>query len=200
MEGRPIESQSLFLALPSEILGEIMVLIADEKATLSAFALVNSDCRQLARSCQFVDVCFDYGSLTGKLLERLLVEAQTRENATGNAASPLFIGSCIRRVKVNPKPDFVVAAHKDLWKTYGREKAHTLTLEQYNEIHRKAANDYLVKYRYPLLRILERAMPHLESLSWYNDTCLDTKVWKTIARLPLRHLKLSGVYVGDRFV
>ncbi|KAK0709828.1 hypothetical protein B0T26DRAFT_786602 [Lasiosphaeria miniovina] len=48
MEGHPIASKSILLNLPPEILGDITDLIADDKATLSALALVNSDCRQAA--------------------------------------------------------------------------------------------------------------------------------------------------------
>lgn len=60
MEGKPCISGSRLLGIPAEILAIIVDFIADDKPTLAALALVNSDCRQLARSCQFVDICFDY--------------------------------------------------------------------------------------------------------------------------------------------
>ncbi|KAL7947014.1 hypothetical protein V8C42DRAFT_299548 [Trichoderma barbatum] len=196
MEGRPITSQSFFLALPPEILAEIMALAADDKATLSSLALVNSDCRQLARSYQFIDVCFDYGPRSRKLLERLLDEAQVRADTASETTSRLFIGSCIRRVRVQPTPRHVAAAHKDLWEAIWGETELIQNREKVDDLQNKAAYDYLIKYRIPILKALEQAMPHLDSLLWYDEMCLDIEVFKTLARLPLQHIKFSGAYVG----
>lgn len=48
MEGKPCISGSRLLGIPAEILAIIVDFIADDKPTLAALALVNSDCRQLA--------------------------------------------------------------------------------------------------------------------------------------------------------
>ncbi|KAL6693052.1 hypothetical protein J3F84DRAFT_396529 [Trichoderma pleuroticola] len=199
MEGRPITSQSHFLALPPETLAEIMALIANDKAALSALALVNSDCRQLARSYQFVEVCFDYGPRSTRLLQRLVDEAHAREDAASGTTAPLFIGSCIRQVKVQPASRHVAAAHKDLWVANSGDPGHSLSQQQMDELRNKAAYDYLLKYRQPILKVLAQAMPHLDSLSWNDEMCLDIEAFKTLARLPLQHLEFSGAYVGVPF-
>ncbi|KAL7905338.1 hypothetical protein GGI35DRAFT_145158 [Trichoderma velutinum] len=199
MEGRPITSQSHFLALPLEVLAEIMALIANDKAALSALALVNSDCRQLARSYQFVEVCFDYGPRSRKLLERLLDEAQARADAASNTTVPLFIGSCIRQVKVQPASRHVAAAHKDLWVANWGDPGHVLSQQQMDELRNNAAYEYLIKYRQPILKVLAQAMPHLDSLSWNDEMCLDIEAFGTLARLPLQDLNFSGAYIGVPF-
>ncbi|KAL4992076.1 hypothetical protein BDW68DRAFT_106475 [Aspergillus falconensis] len=57
MEGRPIALRdSRLLNLPSESLSAIVGYTKSDKETLASLALVNSDCRQLARSCQSRDV------------------------------------------------------------------------------------------------------------------------------------------------
>ncbi|UKZ78897.1 hypothetical protein TrVFT333_006643 [Trichoderma virens FT-333] len=194
MEGLPITSQSPFLALPLEVLVQIMALIADDRDALSTLALLNSDCRQLARSFQFVDVCFDYGPLSTKLLERLLDEAQARADAASDNANTLFIGSCIRRVTVNPKPQHVAATHKDLWDARGSGSVRSR--QQMNDLRNNAGDDYLKNYRRPILTVLAQAMPNLDSLLWHDGMCLDIEVFKTLTRLPLQNLKFSGAYIG----
>lgn len=106
MDGHPVASKSSLFTLPTEILGEIMNLLVDDRAALSAMALVNSDCRQLARSCQFADVCFDYGPRSNQLRSHLMKEASARQNpdTPGTMVRPLFIGTCIRRVTVFFRP------------------------------------------------------------------------------------------------
>ncbi|KAF6804438.1 hypothetical protein CMUS01_14845 [Colletotrichum musicola] len=81
MEGRPAASQSLLFRLPPEILGDIMDLIADEKPSLATLALVNSDCRQLARSSQFAVVTFDYSPASRQLAQLLSTEAVSGDTA-----------------------------------------------------------------------------------------------------------------------
>ncbi|KAK2772790.1 hypothetical protein CKAH01_13792 [Colletotrichum kahawae] len=80
MEARPAASQSLLFRLPPEILGDIMDLIADEQPSLASLALVNSDCRQLARSCQFAVVTFDYSPASRQLAQLLSTEAASADS------------------------------------------------------------------------------------------------------------------------
>ncbi|KAL6859280.1 hypothetical protein J3F83DRAFT_339306 [Trichoderma novae-zelandiae] len=200
MEGRPIASKSLLFSLPPEILGDIMDLLVDDKAALSALALVNSDCRQLARSCQFADICFDYGQRSTELLLHLFDEASTRLNQRppGNVIRPPFIGSCIRSVTVRSRPEFVVDRHGDLYSSiWGEAAADTITLQKRDEL-RKTASDYYFKLYCPLLlTAIGGAMPHIETLLWYDRICLDEAFFRIVTRLPIRHLKLSKVYIGE---
>lgn len=95
MEGRTVDSQSYLFALPIEILGQIMqYLFAGDLATL---ALVNSDCRQLARSQQFKAIRLDYSPNTWLLLEKL------SSGALGQIQNPIpgsYPGSSIRHLKI----------------------------------------------------------------------------------------------------
>src|SRR4051812_1186865 len=57
-EGRAPKSNCPLLKLPLEVLGYISGYVPRD--SLAAFALVNTDCRQLARSRQFASVLLDY--------------------------------------------------------------------------------------------------------------------------------------------
>jgi hypothetical protein len=58
MENRPLKSTAPLLRLPYEVLGNILSNVDPD--SLGDLALVNRDCRQLARSRQFSSICFDY--------------------------------------------------------------------------------------------------------------------------------------------
>lgn len=200
MEGRPTQSTSrLFSQLPPEILAGIMDLIADDKAALAALALVNSDCRQLARSCQFADVCFDYSPNSARLLLQLTKEAVARLGYDGSSNSREFpfIGPCIRRVAVKPRADWVAYAHSDLYNAIQGASVNPLSPQHRNELSKKAADEYFATYRAPILCALELAMPHLEALLWYDPLCLDGAFFRTITKLPIRHLRLARAHVGE---
>ncbi|KAK4205979.1 hypothetical protein QBC37DRAFT_477062 [Rhypophila decipiens] len=199
MEGRPIKSTSLLCRLPPEILGDIMDLIAGDKSTLSALSLVNSDCRQLARSCQFADVCFDYSPNSRLLLLQLTKECITRlgHNDPSNTTRPPYIGPCIRRVVIKPRPEWVAHAHSDLYDAIFGDAASDLSPEQRNELSERATDQYIATFRTPVQIAMELAMPHLEALSWHDRLCLDGAFFRTVANLPIRYLSLTGVHIGD---
>ncbi|KAL6893440.1 hypothetical protein GGI43DRAFT_413342 [Trichoderma evansii] len=71
MQGRKRESHCRLLQMPTEILADIVDLIADDKPALASLALVNSDCRYLARSCQFAEIHFNYSNRGQQLLRHL---------------------------------------------------------------------------------------------------------------------------------
>ncbi|KAK3290211.1 uncharacterized protein B0H64DRAFT_427509 [Chaetomium fimeti] len=202
MEGRPIESTSLLLCrLPPEILGDIMDLIADDKAALSSLALVNSDCRQLARSCQFAVVYFDYSPNSRLLLRQLMKEAIARlgHDDPSNATRPPFIGSCIRRVVVEPRSDWVAQAHSDLYNSIWGDAANRLNSEHRNALSKKATDQYIAIYHDPVQIAMKLAMPHLEALLWHDGLCLDGAFFGTVTNLPIRHLKLAGAHIGEMY-
>ena len=91
--------------MPAEVLAGIFNFLADGKlvlTALAALAYVNSDCRQLARSCQFCDVNFNYSIRPSDLITRILVQISPSNNATSKL-SPC-IGACIRRITVATHP------------------------------------------------------------------------------------------------
>ncbi|ETS03831.1 hypothetical protein M419DRAFT_74030, partial [Trichoderma reesei RUT C-30] len=197
MEGRPPASKSPLFTLPPEILGEIMNLLVDEKATISALALVNSDCRQLARSCWFADVCFDYGPRSNQLLSHLTREACAKQNKD-TPIRPPFIGSCIRRVTVRSDRDYVADVHSELYDSTRGDTARTVTAQERAEL-RKAATDYYFETHITSLLTAMSVMPNIESLVWYDKMCLDKSFFKCVTRLPLHHLKICNAYIGNPY-
>ncbi|TFB06340.1 hypothetical protein CCMA1212_001505 [Trichoderma ghanense] len=200
MDGGPTASKSLLLSLPPEILGYIMDLLVDDRASLSALAFVNSDCRQLARSCQFADVCFDYGPSSSQLLSHLVREECARRNCDtpGTLIRPPFLGSCIRRVTVRSDRDYVADTHCDLDNSIRGDTARTITAEERAEL-RKAATEYYFGTRCASLLAAMSAMPNIETLSWYDRMCLDKDFFKCVTNLPLRRLKICKAYISDPY-
>ena len=92
-------STSAIFRLPEEIIAEILVFVDDE--FLSPMALVDRGFRQLARSRQFLRVCFDYSPAKLELLDRLVSEGIMRKENGGKGLSTApSIGSCVRRFEV----------------------------------------------------------------------------------------------------
>jgi hypothetical protein len=200
MEGRPVRSTSpLFCRLPPEILGDIMDLLANDKATLSALALVNSDCRQLACSCQFADVCFDYSPSSRLLLLQLTKEGLTRfgRNHPSNTTRPPFIGSCIRRVVVKSCAEWVRLAHSDLSNAIWGDAANRLDPEHLQTLAKKETDQYIEHYQVPLQAVMKLAMPHLEAVFWHKPPCLDGAFLGTVTNLPIRHLSLASAQARE---
>lgn len=97
MQGRPRTSASRLFMLPAEILAAIIDFLVSNKAALASLALVNSDCRYLAHTRQFVGVHFDYSLLLAHVcarstLRRTLWRAviETRVRATVSIEKSMF--------------------------------------------------------------------------------------------------------------
>ena len=97
MEGRPPSTSALLFGLPDEILSTIIQFV--DQDVLKLLALVNSDCRQWARSVQFNSICLDYSPSSIGILHLLLKEAEERISGTkiGMTLRPAM-GACIRRI------------------------------------------------------------------------------------------------------
>lgn len=110
MEGFPIAARaSPLFQLPLEIITIITAHLARvaSKADLASLALVNSACRQLARSCQFRSIHLDASPRAYAFLETLQREAIQRdcnrgeEGHTRRQRQQLSLGICIRHVKAS---------------------------------------------------------------------------------------------------
>lgn len=100
MEGTAVAARnSPLFNIPTEILTFIVNYLVTDKENLTSFALVNSDCRQLARSCQFRTVELDGGPRSYRILGILQREAVERRQNCGYTRS-LSLGACIRRMVV----------------------------------------------------------------------------------------------------
>ena len=192
--GKPRVSGSRLLRIPAEVLAHIVEFIADDKPTLAALALVNSDCRQLARSCQFVDICFDYSPQAFDLLRALRQEAAKRSRPVSRPT----IGACIRKITVKSDPHHVASVHWEVEESMNGATRESYTAER-KTILCELANDEYFLYRLKLLAATY-AMPHLETIAWYDRVSVDTYFFRTISRLPIKHLKLSQVPIEEPYI
>ncbi|KEZ39835.1 hypothetical protein SAPIO_CDS8762 [Scedosporium apiospermum] len=203
-EGRPVTSTSPLFSLPLEILASIIDFIADDKPTLAKLAQVSRDCRQLAGSCQYADLCLDYSQTSWHLLHSLEREARIRQSPgiiLNNVVSPTFIGPCIRTLTVHSHPSKVAEFHQDFFDVLrARVPSCHITPEQIIELGEKALEKYLTKYRAPLLAAIEYAMPNLEAVSWYDGVCLEEDFFRIVTNLSIRHLKLSTAHIGGAYL
>ncbi|EFQ25220.1 uncharacterized protein GLRG_00364 [Colletotrichum graminicola M1.001] len=189
MEARPAASQSWLFRLPPEILGDITDLVADEKPSLASLALVNSDCRQLARSCQFAAVTFDYSPASRQLAKLLSTEAASRVPQSRGR-----IGPCIRRVKVASNPGWLAGFHEELYDSiYGANRAEftDAVREHIGLLQKKAEMEYLVHHQLPILLGIG-AMPNLEAISWLDRLCQSPSLFMTLAGSSVQHIKFHG--------
>ncbi|KAF4806071.1 hypothetical protein CGCSCA5_v014747 [Colletotrichum siamense] len=189
MEARPAASQSLLFRLPPEILGDIMDLIADDKSSLASLALVNSDCRQLARSCQFAVVTFDYSPASHQLAKLLSTEAVSKSPQSRGR-----IGPCIRRVKVASDPGWLSGFHKELhdsvWGADGGEITDAKR-EYIGSLQKRAELDYMADHQIPILLSIG-AMPNLEAISWLDGMCQSADLFAILAGSSVQHIKFHG--------
>jgi hypothetical protein len=185
-EHRPLstssQSSNLF-RLPVELLTYIVQLIPS--SSLANFALLNRDCRQLARSRQFTRVRFDYSLRSLDLLRTLIQEAFDRPQKNGLTASP-SLGACIRYVKVG-----ILGEHV--------EARHAVSLDQSffdrDELERERmlieANDSFYRTYIPFVRIaIVNALPNLQILEWEDNIFVSRSFFSNLIKSPIQHLKL----------
>lgn len=93
MGGRPCASDSVLLRLPKPLLTDIAEFLSDNKPSLASLALTNSDCRQLARSCQFANVVFSHREYNHGLVVHLAHESFSDDDGTPR------IRHCVRSIQ-----------------------------------------------------------------------------------------------------
>ncbi|KAK7419127.1 hypothetical protein QQZ08_010997 [Neonectria magnoliae] len=187
MEGRQRASSSKLLQMPAEILADVVDFLADDKLALASLALVNSDCRQLARCCQFVEIHFDYSPRAQQLLLGLAQEAL-------DSTQQLGIGICVRRITFASDPICVAGFHKELHRSIFTEAADSYSEEQREEL-RKAASDHYMQLRKFSVRAISSAMPNLEALVWKDRFSLDRDFFDKVSRSSAQHIKLDRLYI-----
>lgn len=98
----PSSRTSRLLNLPVEILTKVIGNFdaITDKESLACLALVNRDCRQLARSCQFRSVELDFSSRSTSLVGVLFREGVERSRHQGRTRLP-SLGACVRHVTVS---------------------------------------------------------------------------------------------------
>ena len=193
-EGRPFSSDFLLSRLPIELVWHIIQLVPQED--LRNLALVNRDCRQLARSRQFANVRFDYSDSAIGILGVLLKEHEERSENHGKTRLP-SIGACIRKITVATNPG---------WITYRHEIELSEDFTQLDAGVRKARLDeacktFFEEYMPKIGLVLSntQVLPRLEYLFWADGAPVDKNFFEAIISSNLRHLVLRRVSVDKEF-
>lgn len=192
-EGKEPVSRSKLLRLPLEVLALVVQKIAEE--SLASFALVNSDCRQLARSRQFTSLHFDYSDRTLAIINKLQEEVAERSNHGGFTGRPA-LGPCVRRL--------TVATHSG-WVNY----RHDIEGESFDALPKHlqskrltaASNAFFGAYLTSIQDLLSNrcVLPHLELLDWEDRVALKSPFFDALANSTIKHLKLYRVSVDKPF-
>lgn len=195
-EGRFPQSNSLLFKLPFEVLGQILQHV--EPASLASLALVNRDCRQLARSRQFASTPLeDACESSFDLMELLRAEGGERD-ASGTTLSP-SLGVCIRRIKISEGRTW---ANNHLQfnfddfsfqKTENKERERRLLLK---------ARNFRNKTFFSVAQCIlssRRVLPYLEELEMQCAAAIPQSFFNCLTQPSIQHLKLSSIYVYEDF-
>ncbi|KAK1243958.1 hypothetical protein MKX08_002096 [Trichoderma sp. CBMAI-0020] len=173
--------------MPSEILADIVDLLADDKSALASLALVNSDCRYLARSCQFAEIHFDYSNQSHQLLVHLAKEALRKTDLTTRTFP---IGVCVRRVTFASRPECVTACYEELHNSIFSERANLYSQEQRDKLRQEAKAHYIALRKLSTL-VITYAMPNLEVFTWEDPFSVDDNFLKEVSRCSAQHVRLK---------
>lgn len=193
-EGRPSASTSPLFRIPLEILNLINLHVPS--SSLASFALVNRDCRQLARSRQFTSVRFDYSDASLDLLKLLEMEVRERAAHNGATRNP-SLGVCIRRITVATDPGWVSHRHQI---SVGQRFAN-LNVDVRDQRIAAAGEAFFGAYL-PGIQSLLRSridLPHLELLDWEDKIVLSKSFLDDLASSSIQHLKLFRVSIDKEF-
>lgn len=191
MEGRYISSSAPLLYLPTEILWLIAQHV--DSSDLANLALVNRDCRQLARSRQFKFITLDYSMRSFHLLFLLHKElGQRASNTWGGFTPEPSIGVCIRGIRVATNP-------------YNISSLHRVTKPRWFETHPSdqrllccMARVYHGLYLGLLEDILSdrKVLPHLKYFHWTDNTCLTEHFCRALTQSNIENLIMANPWAG----
>lgn len=193
-EGREPMSGSKLLRLPLEVLSLVVQKVP--KTSLASFALVNSDCRQLARSRQFTSLHFDYSDHKLAMINKLKEEAAERAAHDGLTVKPA-LGPCVRRLTVATHPGWVNYRHD----VELSENFNALPKNEQSKRLITACNAFFGSYLTSIQDLLSNrtVMPHLELLDWEDMITLQPAFFTAIANSTIQHLKLYRVRIDKLF-
>ncbi|KAI1619857.1 hypothetical protein EDD37DRAFT_613563 [Exophiala viscosa] len=166
--------------LPIEVLTRIQSFLPANE--LVNFALVNSDCRQIARSIWFETLVFDYDFKRLRLSE-------------SRQSSALNLGACIRRMVVATNGECFQSLHATEYDTLERVSGD----EKEQQLQR-AADYYFGSYIPSLTYIVGRCLPNLELLDWRDKLKIGPKLLQTALQSPILHLRLNGTIINQELI
>ncbi len=205
-EGRalaPSSSASRLLNLPIELLTKVMGNFdrVTDKLSLSSLAKVNRDCRQLARSCRFRSMTFDFDDDATYFAGVLLREAAQRSRNHGRTRGP-SLGACIRQVAIT-------SSH--LWKelralqsgrlpgTHSiddfREPMTEEQLQLWDQNVSSLAHKKAEVYD-PSLLFAISTLPHLDTIIYRDGVVLEQYTLDSLVATACKHLQ-AIVEIGD---
>lgn len=193
-EGRKPVSESELMKIPLEILALVVQKVPE--TSLASLALVNSDCRQLARSRQFASLHFDYSDHTLAIIEKLHEEATERSKHEGLMRKPA-LGPCIRRLTVATHPGWLRYRHN----VELSESFNALPKKEQSKRLLNAYNAFFGSYMTSIQELLSNrtVLPHLELLDWEDMIALQPSFYDAITCSSIQHLKLYRVKVDKMF-
>lgn len=183
-EGRPPSSHSILFKLPVEVLANILLYIPQE--SFPSFALVNSDCRQLARSRQFWSISLDYSDSCLQLGMLLENELQERLANNGQTTRP-SLGACIRQLKIAALPSCIESRH-----SLSTKDVRMLPREQWSSRLDKASSLFFDRY-IPAVQSILPTLPHLQLLDWRDGIEVNYGFFETLLKSNFRHLRLFDI-------
>ena len=154
-EGRRYSPDFFITRLPVEIVTEIVQFIP--QPDLANFALVNWDCRQLARSRQFSSVTFNYSDRAIGIVRILHKECLDRSAQDGQLSRP-GIGPCIRRIIVRTVKGAIIKIANP--EKRAEHATHTACMKQ--------------------ILSVPSVLPHLERINWFDRLTMDTVLFNGI--------------------
>lgn len=192
MENRPVAAESsTFIHFPDELKASILQYLVKDEEALAKLATFNSDCRQLARSCQFncLSLRFDLRSYTivyvlGKEIIERLTTCERRPRR------PSF-GACIRHLRVDCRL-YLPTEHGE-----SRDDSFIRNMLEALDEEREPGQDDMFKkppkHWLPDMLGAIPSLPHLKSLSLLNGPLCDNLV-DALMRSPATHLRLDGIF------
>jgi hypothetical protein len=180
--------------MPAEILTHIADFLVGNKSTLASLALVNSDCRQLARTCQFAEILFDYSPAALDLFMSLERESSERRASPNGITTAPTIGACVRRVTFAPDQMNIVNFHQNYRESRRGPQANTSS-EYVGQAFQEDIEHYS-KIRGTVAQAVQSAMPNLETLIWEDGRPLDREFFELVARSSVRHVKFRTLSLG----
>ncbi|KAF1348223.1 hypothetical protein EJ07DRAFT_142204 [Lizonia empirigonia] len=190
-EGQPFSSDFLLSRLPIELTWHVVKQVAKED--LRNLALVNRDCRQLARSRQFAMVGLDYSDRAIGILDVLVKEYEERFKNHGKTMAP-SIGACIRKITVATNPGWITQHHN----VENSREFLALDAGVQQERLDQACEAFFGTYRPKLNLVLSNAqvLPRLESLTWTDNAPVDGSFFNAVISSNVRHFVLQRVPLG----
>lgn len=187
---RPISRLRIF-SLPEVCVGQILSYLSGPD--LASLALVDKDCRQLARARQFRSVWLNYSSASMGLLKKLVSEACDRVGTTslegrkwGSDKQKWTLGACIRRISIAFEPKSEKTKYKPTSWVDSRRRNN-----EGAEFHLSHMN--------ALELVLQAAVPNLDFLDWKDRIPITPILTNAIINSPITKLELHSVTLTHDF-